>query len=56
VPGHEHYRLAARGPLDLGDYPCDPVAVKPAGRLVEHQQVRIVDESLGDQRALRVAA
>ena len=43
-------------PLDLGGHPGDPLAVQAASRLVKHQQVRVGDEGLGHQRALRVAA
>jgi hypothetical protein len=54
MPGDEHHRLAAGRALDLGDHPGHALAVQAAGRLVQHHQVRIGDESLCDQGALRV--
>ena len=56
MPGDEHHRAAVGRPLDLGGHPGDPLAVQAASRLVKHQQVRVGDEGLGHQRALRVAA
>jgi len=56
VPRDQHHRAPPGSALDLGDHLPDPFAVQAAGRLVEYQQVRVGDESLGHQRALRVTA
>ena len=52
----QHHRPAARRPPYLESHPRDAVGVHAAGGLVEDQQVRVGQQGLGHQHALRVTA
>jgi hypothetical protein len=56
VPRDQHHRPAARGPPYLKSHPRYAVGVHAAGGLVEDQKVRVGQQGLGHQRALRVTA